>query len=140
MKKRSAFLAGVIGALAGALGGLLLAPKSGKETRKEVVLLANELAKRLKTKADETKLRIKTIFGKYTDEGIEKYNEINSALIAKVAEVKKTGKEIDKEKYEKVVETVVEEFKGDLTATKESVSKLKKYLKSDWLKIKKVLT
>jgi gas vesicle protein len=140
MKKRSAFLAGVIGALAGALGGLLLAPKSGKETRKEVVLLANELAKRLKTKADETKLRIKTIFGKYTDEGIAKYNEINSALIAKVAEVKKTGKEIDKEKYEKVVETVVEEFKGDLTATKESVSKLKKYLKSDWLKIKKVLT
>jgi len=139
MKKRSAFLAGVIGALAGAVGGLLLAPKSGKETRDDVVILANEIAKKIKTRADETKERVKAVFGKYTEEGKAKYNEINSALVAKVAQVKKTTSEIDKEKYATVVDEVVDEFKSDLTATKESTKKLKRYLKSDWLKIKKIL-
>ena len=64
----SFFLAGLLGALAGAVGGLLLAPKSGKATRKDIVKLANEISKKVKTETVETKKRVEEIYGKVTDE------------------------------------------------------------------------
>ena len=133
------FVAGVIGALAGAIGGLLLAPQSGKKTRQEIIDLANELALKVKTKADDTKAQVIDIYGKYTEEGKAKYLAIKDAVVAKVAAVKTAGEAIDKEKYDKVVEGVVAEFKGDLVGTKNGSAKLIGYLKKDWEKIKKAL-
>ena len=80
----SFFLAGLLGAVAGAIGGLLLAPQSGKETRKDIVKLANEISKKIKTEATETKERVEEIFGKVTDATMAKYNEIKDAVVAKV--------------------------------------------------------
>jgi len=134
------FLAGVLGAIAGAVGGLLLAPQSGKKTRQEIVDLAEEITKEVKNKAEETRDQVKDIFGKYTEEGKEKYLEIKDEVIAKVAAVKTAGGNIDIEKYGQVVEEVVAEFKDDLAATKNGSSKISNYLKKDWVKMKKALT
>ncbi len=134
------FLAGVLGAVAGAIGGLLLAPQSGKKTRQEIANLALEISRQIKNKADITKEQVKDVFGKYTEEGKQKYEEIKSTVVNKVASIKTAGEEIDKEKYSKVVETVVEEFKDDLTATKNGSAKISAYLKKDWEKIKKALS
>jgi gas vesicle protein len=133
------FLAGVLGAVAGAVGGLLLAPQSGKKTRREIMDLAEELTLKVKTKADDTKELVKDVYGKYSEEGKAKYLEIKGAVVSKVATVKTAGENIDKEKYEKVVEDVVSEFKDDLKATKNGGTKIVNYLKKDWEKIKKAL-
>lgn len=133
------FLAGIIGAMAGALGGLLLAPKSGKETRNDIAKLAAEISKQIKTEANETTERVKDVYGKATDEAVSKYNEVKNAVIAKVAQVKTAGEEINKEKYAKVVDDVVAEFKSDFVSSKTGAGKIATYLKKDWEKVKKAL-
>ena len=84
----SFFLAGLLGAAAGAVGGLLLAPKSGKATRKDIVKVANQISKKIKTESVETKKRVEDVFGKVSDEAVAKYNEVKDAVVAKVGDIK----------------------------------------------------
>jgi gas vesicle protein len=133
------FMAGVIGAIAGAVGSLLMAPKSGKETREDIMNLAMEISNRIKTETTETKTRVKEVFGKVTEEATMKYDEIKNTVVGKVAAVKTAGEEINKEKYVKIVDDVVAEFKGDLDATKTGAVRIAAYLKKDWEKMKKAL-
>lgn len=134
------FLAGLVGALAGAIGGLLLAPKSGKETRNDIAKLASEISKRIKTETSETKERVKDVFGKATEDATDKYNEIKNAVVGKVASIRTAGEELDKEKYGKVVEGVVSDFKDDFKNTKSGAEKIVSYLKKDWERMKKALS
>lgn len=133
-------MAGLLGAMAGALGGLLLAPKSGKETREDIAKLALQISKKVQTEADETKARVKDVFGKATDEATRQYKEVRAAIVSKVATIKTAGTEIDKEKYGKVVDEVVTDFKKDIDSTKGSAVKLGTYFKKDWEKMKKALS
>ena len=133
------FLAGIFGALAGAVGGLLLAPQSGKKTRQQIANLAADIALSVKTKADDTKDQVVDIFGKYSEEAKAKYQAIKEGVTNKVAEVKTVTGEINKEKYGKVVEDVVADFKNDFVNTKDGATKMVNYLKKDWEKIKKAI-
>ena len=133
------FLAGLVGALAGAVGGLLLAPKSGKETRKDIARLATDISKKIKTETNETKERVRDVFGKVTEDATDKYNEVKNAVVGKVASLKTAGEELDKDKYGKVVEGVVSEFKDDFKATKSGAEKIIGYFKKDWERMKKAL-
>ena len=133
------FLAGVIGAIAGALGGLLLAPKSGKETREDITRLAKDISAKIKMGAEDTKTRVKEVFGVTTQAAVAKYEEIRLAAVNKVAAVKNAGNEIDKEKYAMIVDEVIAEFKDDLSSTKTAASKMAKMLKQDWEKVKKAI-
>lgn len=138
-KSKNIFMAGLLGAIAGAVGGLLLAPKSGKETRRQISNLAMELANKVKAESKETASRVKDIYGKTTDDAKRRYDEVRNAVLAKVATLKTAGKEIDKEKYAVLVDEVVADFKSDLTSTKDGAMKITKYLKKDWEKVKKAL-
>jgi gas vesicle protein len=133
------FLAGLFGALAGAVGGLLLAPQSGKKTRQQIANLAADISLSVKEKADDTKNQVVDIFGKYSEEAKAKYLKIKDGVTNKVAEVKTVGGEINKEKYGKVVEEVVADFKNDFESTKDGATKMVNYLKKDWEKIKKAI-
>lgn len=133
------FLAGLFGAVAGAVGGLLLAPQSGKKTRQQIANLAADIALSVKTKADDTKDQVVDIFGKYSEEAKAKYQAIKEGVTNKVAEVKTVTGEINKEKYGKVVEDVVADFKNDFANTKDGATKMVNYLKKDWEKIKKAI-
>jgi gas vesicle protein len=137
--KGGIFFASLLGAAAGVIGGLLLAPQSGKATRRDIIRLANELSKDIKTGVGETKERAEEIYGKATDEAIAKYNEVKNSVIAKVATLKTAGTTIDREKYAKVVDEVVTEFKEDFIDTKSGAVKIASYLKKDWDKVKKAL-
>jgi gas vesicle protein len=137
--KSSFFLAGILGAIAGVVGGILMAPQSGKETRKAIAILANEIAKKIKTETKETKERVKDVFGKVTDEATEKYDEVRNTVVGKVAAIKTAGKELDKVKYGEVVDQVVTDFKKDFENTKTGAEKITTYLKKDWEKVKKAL-
>ena len=133
------FLTGLIAAAAGAIGGLLLAPQSGKKTMEDIKKLLVRLSKEVNTGVQDTKEKVTEVFGDASDEAVAKYKEIKTAVMEKVAEVKTTGKEIDKEKYVMIVEDVVDEFKDDLKATKTGATRLIAQLKKDWEKVKKVL-
>lgn len=135
----SFFMAGLLGALAGAVGGLLLAPKSGKATRKDMVKMANMISKKIKTESVETKKRVMAIYGKTTDEAMAEYNKIKDAVVIKVAALKTAGTAIDKEKYTKVVEGVLADFKSDLKVSKAGATKITTYLVKDWEKVKKAI-
>lgn len=133
------FLAGLFGALAGAVGGLLFAPKSGKETREDISKLARRVSKSMQRGVVETEDRVKKIFGESTKSAVEKYKKISGAVSDKVVAVKGAGKEIDKEKYSAIVDEVVESFKQDFVKTKTGAVKMAEQLKRDWEKVKKAL-
>lgn len=133
------FIAGLLGAVAGAIGGLLFAPQSGKETREDIAELAAKITKQVKTGISDTKDKVKEVFGNVTEEAIEKYKEIRSTIVDKVAALKTVGNEINKEKYGEIVDNIIDEFKDDFSATKNGAMKMANQMKKDWEKVKKAL-
>jgi gas vesicle protein len=107
----------LIGATVGLVAGILLAPKSGKETREDLKKMAGEVAERAK----------------------DTYSEASAILQTKLAALKKVGKKIDKEKYITLVNEVVEEIRkdGDITVT--AAKEVGINLKKDWVKVRKAL-
>lgn len=133
------FFAGILGALAGVVGGLLFAPQSGKETREDIAKLAKEIEKNIKVGTKETESRAKAVFGKASKEAIKSYGKVKGLVVDKLVALKSAGNAIDKEKYEKIVEDVVAEFKNDAKVGRNGALRLKSQLKKDWEKVKKAL-
>ncbi len=135
-KKDGFFFTGLLAAGLGALAGLLMAPKSGKETREDVIRVVDTIAKDLRHTTKESEKRVIAIFGKSTKKARLLYKTVRREVFSRVADLKKTGKELDKEKYFKIVDNVANDLKSDITTTKGSVVKLSEYLKKDWEKVK----
>lgn len=131
--------AGVLGAIAGAVGGLLFAPQSGQKTRADVAKLADKIVKQIRLGAEETQKRIKDTYGASTQKARDSYEEIKQEISQKVAAVKEAGETVDKERYAKIVDNVIEGYKDDFEATKNGATKLAEMLKKDWEKVKKAL-
>lgn len=103
----------VFGALAGAVAGLLLAPKSGEETQKELMDMVNKI----KDKTTDV----------YQD-AVEMVNE-------RVADIKEAGSKIDQKKYLSIVNEVLDELKDDGAVASAGLTKLSSQLKRDWKKV-----
>lgn len=129
----------IFSAVAGAIAGLLFAPQSGEETRKEIKKLANSIYKDLESKASDEKKAIVEVFGEVTEATETKFESIKKLLSEKIASLKSAGKGVDKDKYFGIIEEVIREFRGDLQATKDGALKMKKLLAKDWDKVKKNL-
>ena len=113
------FLKGILfGAIAGAIAGVLLAPKSGVETREDIKKLAVD-------------------FG---EKATEIYQKAEDILRKKLAQIKKVGQDIDEEKYLELVSEVVEEIKKDSLVTADVAKKISTQLKADWKVVKNELT
>lgn len=116
--KTFSFLKGIfIGAIAGAVAGILLAPKSGAETREDLKKLAVDFGE----KADEL------------------YAKASVILKEKLALLKKAGKQINRESYLELVSQVVDEIKKDGLVTEEVAQKISAQLKTDWALVKEEL-
>lgn len=119
-----------IGAVAGALAGILYAPKSGKQIRKHVGKKLDEL----KEKFSEMELdkKAQDIFGTVSEEAKDQYLAVTKDLLEKLADLRDKVGEIDTKKYQKMVEEVLVDFKkkGDQSAT--VIGKMRKHLMADW--------
>lgn len=104
-----------VGALVGSVAALLLAPKSGKETREDIKKLALDLG----DKAEEIYLKAKKL------------------LVKKIENIKRAGQSIDEGKYKDLVNEVIQNLKDNKEIADKSASKLGQLLKSDWERIKK---
>lgn len=114
MRERSGGLfALLLGAASGFVAGLLLAPKSGKETRED----------------------IKEYAGEFGEKAGKAYQEASLIVHKKVKALKRVGKKIDKEKYMTLVNEVIAEFKNDGTVTKDAAIAIGQLLGEDWKKV-----
>jgi gas vesicle protein len=118
MSQKNNFGIGVlVGAITGAIAGILLAPKSGKEAREDLKQFATE-----------------------TFEGAKDlYAKANESMKVKIAALKRAGARIDQKKYATLVNEVISELKEDFAVTKEVASSVKDELSKDWSKVKKAL-
>ena len=115
-KETNSFLKGLaIGALTGAVAGILLAPKSGEETREDIKKLAVDI----KEKAVDT------------------YEKARAEVEKKIEQVKKAGEKIDEGKYKRIVAEVVDEFKRDAKVTSSAAKQLGEQLSGDWEMVKR---
>ena len=133
-KKNSFFGLGILlGTVIGGLTAFFLSPSSGKENREEVAKKVKELKRLLQE--HELDKKVKEIFGEVTEEAKKFYFNTKDKVIEKVAELKGKVSEIDKEKYAKLVESVVHELKKEAKYTEKILEKLEKNLAEDWKKI-----
>lgn len=110
MKKRSKF---ILGAVLGAVAGLLFAPKKGSETRKDVAKKINELVEKVKEiDMDDVK---------------DKFNK-------KINEIQKELEDLDQEKARKIVEKKVEQLKKKVSDLYEMAKKEGKPVVEDAVK------
>lgn len=118
-KETNSFMKGLaFGAVAGAVAGILLAPKSGEETRKDLQDLAEG----------------------FKDRAIDTYSEARKKVEKKAKSLKQLGEKIDEKKYGTLVNEVVDEYKSKDILSSDSAKKLGTQLKRDWTKVKKAIT
>ncbi|MBI2356876.1 YtxH domain-containing protein [Candidatus Dojkabacteria bacterium] len=114
MDKAGSFMKGLLlGALAGVVGGVLLAPKSGKETREDLMKMVDKVKK----------------------DAVEYFEEARSMVMEKVAALKAAGKKLDEKKYFAIVGEVVSELKDDKAITLDAAKRLGSQLRRDWKKV-----
>jgi len=124
--KKSKFGIGVaIGALLGGVAAFFLSPRSGPENRAMAKKKIDELITLLKEKS--LKEIAIDIYGKATDEGTRLYEKASVELGNRLSEVRKSVSEIDKEKYEDLVNEVLGRLKQEKDATQERLAKLQDY-------------
>ena len=101
MSKGKFALGAIFGALAGVIAGVLTAPKSGKETRADLKVKADELKTQAAKKADEVKSKSEKV-----------YNDTRKQVDTAVAEGKKTVADY-RERAGRAVDAAKGEFKKD---------------------------
>lgn len=130
-KKSTGFGLGLaIGAVAGALAGVLLAPKPGKQTRKEVGKKLEELKKKFSDM--EIDKKVKDIYGTVSEEAKAQYLGVTKELLEKLVQLKDKVENIDTKKYRKQVEVVLKDFNKKSHQSAQVIGRLRKHLVADW--------
>lgn len=133
-KKPSKFGLGLlIGSVLGGIAAFFLSPTSGPENREMVAKKIKELEKLMEEK--EVDKHIKEIFGEVTEEVKLIYEKAKTELIKRLAELKETVQNIDKEKYMNVVEDVMTKIKKETKKDIRQLEKLKSQLIREWSKL-----
>jgi len=118
MSSSDDFFKGLLfGTVVGVTAGLLLAPKSGEETRADIKRLAQETGDRAE---------------KY-------YLRARKEIIKKVEDIKDAGQNVDLEGYKKLVLKVVDEVKKDGEVTADIAKEIGMKLNDDWRDIKRTI-
>ena len=117
--KNGSFLDGLLlGAIVGGIAGVLLAPKSGEETRKDIQKLATDSR----------------------DYAIANYNLAKATIDRKMLDIRRIGERLDKTRYESLIAEVVGELRNNGQITPASAEKLGMQLRNDWEMVKLQIT
>ncbi len=119
----------VIGAVAGAVAGVFLAPKAGKELRQD----AMKLYKKLHTQ--DPKVLAKKVFGDISEESQRLVKKAYEDLSIELVGLKKRYSKIDKEKYKEAVENVITTIKNEGSMPEDAMKKLSAFLEEDAKKL-----
>lgn len=104
----------VFGAVIGATAGILLAPKSGAETRDDIKKFSSDVQ----------------------DKAYDLYISSRKEVEKRMKDLKAAGKRIDVDAYKRLVSKVVDELKQDSDVAANTAKKIGEQLNSDWEEIK----
>jgi len=136
-QKKSKFGLGLfLGTVIGGITALFLAPKSGKELRKDVAEKIAQLEKILKEKELDKKAKKAVL--ELSEEAKVFYQEAKKKLIEELAHLKKTISEINWQDYQKAVAKVLKQLKKEGKKQAKEIEKIRKNLLQEWKKMKKV--
>lgn len=104
-------IASIFGVVTGVAGAILLARRSNKESREELVA------------------KIRSIYGIYNEEFRDEYNKVRDAIEKRILTIKNSDGETDQNKYNDLVDKILKGFKDDHTMKNDNAEKLEKYFK-----------
>lgn len=120
----------LLGAVFGTIAGLFLAPKAGKELRKDAKKLYDDISK-------DPEAAVKDIFGKVSKESIEIYQNAQKEVVSQFQKVSKNAKKLDTVKYKEIAMQAVDKVKEDKELPQAQLKKLVSYLEGDIKKLVK---
>ena len=116
----------LIGMVVGAVGGIFLAPKSGKENRDTVAKKLSEMKEMMES--GEMREKIQGIFGDLSDESVRLYSNARDVVLNGIEDVKN----MDSDDYAHMVQNVIDKVKEGTKASADSLMKLKDQMIQDW--------
>lgn len=131
----SAALGMAVAAAIGATLGLIFAPKSGKELRKDLTKQAKQAAKKFKKTRAQVQEIVYSTFGQVNAELEQGYIELRSQILSMIEQLGSKAK-LTQKKYDAMVEDVVDLYAKGKKWKDEAVKKLLKDLKAEWKQIK----
>ena len=115
MSSSDDFFKGLIfGAVIGATAGILLAPKSGTETREDIKKFSSDVQ----------------------DKAEELYMTSRKEVEKRIKALKVAGKNLDFDTYKKLVSKVTDELKKDSDVASDTAKKIGEQLADDWNELK----
>lgn len=105
--------AGIFGIVTSVVGGILLARRSSRESREELVA------------------KIRSIYGIYNEEFRDEYIKVKDAIEKNILSTKNPEGTTDKNKYNALVDEILNSFKNDHTMKNENAEILGKYFKKN---------
>lgn len=131
----AALLGVAVAAAIGAALGLVLAPKSGKQLRKDIAKQATTLAKKFGKTRNQVQEIVYSTFGKVNNELEQNYIEIRAQVLAMIEQLGAKSK-LTQKKYHAIVEEAVASYAKAKKWTAAVVKKLVEDLKLEWETIK----
>jgi len=115
MSSSDDFFKGLIfGAVIGATAGILLAPKSGTETREDIKKFSSDVQ----------------------DKAEELYMTSRKEVEKRIKALKVAGKKLDLDTYKQLVSKVIDELKNDSDVAASTAKKIGEQLTDDWNELK----
>lgn len=115
----------VVGAAIGAIAGLLLSPKTGKENRELLVKKMKELQDMYES--GELNEHVQTIFGDIREESVKIYEQVRAELKNKYNEIK----DMSPEEYSEMIEDIIDRVKQGTAVSADRLKKLRDTLVID---------
>ncbi len=120
----------------GAIAGLLFAPKSGKQMRKDLAKQATTLKKNIQEKSSEIQEKVYSTFENAEDQLEKHYAELKAQVLAAIEQLDSKVKLTEK-KYQAIVDEVIALYSEGKEWTKDMIDDLTKRLKKEWNKFNK---
>ena len=129
-------LAGMtIGAAAGAVAMFFLSPRSGRANRRLVADKWDEFNDYLDAERDAITDRVYDIFGEVSAITTSLYDDARRLWESQVKAFEKSLDKIDKKSYQEMVDNVIEKLQASKKYESDDLSKIKRYLNSQWRKL-----
>lgn len=89
MQKKDFFLGALLGAALGAIGGILFAPKSGKETRHDIARALNEIKDKVADQISKIQKFTRERYESMVDDVVGEYESAEKITEEQASEIKK---------------------------------------------------
>ncbi len=129
----------LFGAAAGAAAMFFLAPRSGKENRKMVKDKIGELSDYIEEEKELMEQKVKDIFGEVNALTTSLFNDARRLWNTQVKTFEKSLDKIDKNRYQEMVDNVIEKLQSSKKYDQGHLAKMKRYLTSEWRKFSQML-